>query len=154
MKKAELILANFDARIPKIEIKPKNTDSKVVFSSKMYDEEIGEKISLKIHFSNVAAIDFRINLFDCMIGAEAFGLYCIRDKEFIESITRGIFDRRKEVFLLEGNYNYDEHDEHDMLNCFDVLGDFSKNIDDYAAFVQNVEGGEYIIIAKQVRVER
>ena len=41
MKKAELILANFDARIPKIEIKPKNTDSKVVFSSKMYDEENG-----------------------------------------------------------------------------------------------------------------
>ena len=84
MKKAELILANFDARIPNIEIKPQNTDSKVVFSSKMYDED----------------------------------------------------------------------DEHDMLNCFDVLGDFSKNIDDYAAFVQNVEGGEYIIIAKQVRVER
>ena len=125
-----------------------------VFSSKMYDEENGEKISVKIHFSNVSAIDFRINLFDCMIGAEAFGLYCIRDKGFIESITRGTFDRRKEVFLLEGDYNYDEDDEHDMLNCFDVLGDFSKNIDDYAAFVQNVEGGEYIIIAKQVRVER
>ena len=154
MKKAELILANFDARIPKIEIKPKNIDSKVVFSSKMYDEENGEKISVKIHFSNVSAIDFRINLFDCMIGAEAFGLYCIRDKGFIESITRGTFDRRKEVFLLEGDYNYDEDDEHDMLNCFDVLGDFSKNIDDYAAFVQNVEGSEYIIIAKQVRVER
>ena len=154
MEKAELILANFDARIPKIEIKPKNNDSKGLISSKMYDEEIKEKISVKIHFSHVAAIDFRINLFDCMIGAEAFGLYCIRDKGFIESITRGIFDRRKEVFLLEGDYNYDEDDEHDMLNCFDVLGDFSKNIDDYAAFVQNVEGGEYIIIAKQVRVER
>ena len=39
MKKAELILANFDARIPNIEIKPQNTDSKVVFSSKMYDED-------------------------------------------------------------------------------------------------------------------
>lgn len=154
MKKAELILANFDARIPKIEIKPKNIDSKVVFSSKMYDEETEEKISVKIHFSNVAAIDFRINLFDCMIGAEAFGLYCIRDKEFIESITREIFDRRKEVFLLEGNYNYDEDDEHDMLNCFDVSGNFSKSINDYAAFIQNVEGGAYIIIAKQVRIER
>lgn len=78
-------------------------------------------------------------------------MYCIRDKEFIESITRGIFDRRKEVFLLEGNYNYDEDDEHDMLNCFDVSGGFSKNINDYAAFIQNVEGGEYIIIAKQIK---
>ena len=154
MKKAELILANYDARIPKIEIRPKNTDSKVIFSSKMYDEETDEIISVKIHFTNVAAIDFRVNLFDCMIGAEAFGLYCIRDKEFIESVTRGIFDRRKEMFLFEGNYNYDEDDEHDMLNCYDVSGDFRNSMDNYAAFIQNVDGGEYIIIAKQVRVER
>lgn len=154
MKKAELILANFDARIPKIEIKPKNIDSKVIFSSKMYDEETDQIISVKIYFSHVAAIDFRINLFDCMIGAEAFGLYCIRDKEFIEAVTRGIYDRRNEIFLLEGNYNYEEEDENDMLNCFDVSGDFSQSIEEYAAFIQNVEGGVYIIIAKQMRVER
>ena len=154
MKKAELILANFDARIPKIEIKPKNTASKVIISSKMYDDEAGEKISVKILFDEVAAIDFRINLFDCMIGAEAFGLFCIKDKEFIESITRTIFDRRKEVFLLEGDYNYDANDEHDMLNCFDLLGEFSKSIDEYAAYVQNVEAGVYIIVAKNVRIER
>ena len=154
MKKAELILANFDARIPKIEIKPKNTASKVIISSKMYDDETGEKISVKILFDEVAAIDFRINLFDCMIGAEAFGLFCIKDKEFIESITRTIFDRRKEVFLLEGDYNYDANDEHDMLNCFDLLGEFSKSIDEYTAYVQNVEAGVYIIVAKNVRIER
>lgn len=152
MKKAELILANFDARIPKIEIRPKNTASKVIISSKMYDEETDEKIFVKILFDDVAAIDFRINLFDCMIGAEAFGLYCIRDKEFIESITRTIFDRRKEIFLLEGNYNYDVNDEHDMLNCLDILGEFGKNIEGYAAYVQNVEAGVYIIVAKNVRI--
>ena len=154
MRKAEVILSNFDARISKIEIEPKGIDSKVIFSSKMYDEKAGEKTTVKLHFSNVAAIDFRINLFDCSIGSEACGLFRIRDKEFIASITREIFDRRKEMFLLEGNYNYDKDDEHDLLNCFDVSGNFSKNIDDYAAFVQNVDGGEYIIIAKQVRVER
>ena len=140
MKKAELILANFDARIPKIEIRPKNTDSKVIFSSKMYDEETDEIISVKIHFTNVAAIDFRVNLFDCMIGAEAFGLYCIRDKEFIESVTRGIFDRRKEMFLFEGNYNYDEDDEHDMLNCYDVSGDFRNSMDNYLWFFVSFSG--------------
>ncbi len=154
MKKAELILANFDARIPKIEIKPKNTASKVIISSKMYDEETDEKISVKILFDNVAAIDFRINLFDCMIGAEVFGLYCIRDKEFIESITRSIFDRRKEIFLLEGDYNYDANDENDMLNVLDVFGEFSKSIEEYAAYVQNVEAGVYIIVAKNVRIDR
>ena len=56
MKKAELILANFDARIPKIEIKTKNTASKFIISSKMYDDETGEKISVKILFDEVAAI--------------------------------------------------------------------------------------------------
>ena len=58
------------------------------------------------------------------------------------------------MFLFEGNYNYDEDDEHDMLNCYDVSGDFRNSMDNYAAFIQNVDGGEYIIIAKQVRVER
>ena len=154
MKKTELILANFDARIPKIEIKPKNIASKVIISSKMYDEETDKKISVKILFEDVAAIDFRINLFDCMIGAEAFGLYCIRDKEFIESITRTIFERRKEIFLLEGDYNYDANDEHDMLNCLDILGEFGENIEEYAAYIQNVEAGVYIIVAKKFRIER
>ena len=51
MKKAELILANFDARIPKIEIKPQNTASKVIISSKMYDEN-DKKIPVKITFDD------------------------------------------------------------------------------------------------------
>lgn len=154
MKKAELILANFDARIPKIEIKPKNTASKVIISSRMYDEETDEKIFAKIIFDDVAAIDFRINFFDCMIGAEAFGLFCIKDKEFIKSIVRSIFDRRKEVFLLEGNYNYDANDEHDMLNCLDISDEFGKSIDEYSVYVQNVDAGVYIIIAKKYQVVR
>ena len=154
MEKAELILTNFDARIPKIEIKPKNIASKVIITSKMYDEITDKEISVKITFVDVAAIDFRINLFDCMIGAEALGLFCIRDTKFVESIVRTIFERRKEVFLLEGNYDYDENDEHDMLNCLDIYGEFSKNIEEYVAYIQNVEAGVYIIVAKNVRIER
>ena len=154
MEKAELILRNFDARIPKIEIKPKNIVSKVIITSKMYDEITDKKVSAKIIFDDVAAIDFRINLFDCMIGAEALGLFCIRDTKFVESVARTVFDRRKEVFLLEGNYDYDENDEYDMLNCFDIYGEFGKNIEEYVAYIQNVEAGVYIIVAKNMRIER
>lgn len=154
MKKAELILANFDARIPKIEIKPKNVATKVIISSKMYDQKTDQKIAVKIIFDEVAAIDFRINFFDCMIGAEAFGLYRMKDKAFVESVTRTVFDRRKEIFLLEGDFHYDEEDEHDMLNCFDICGEFSESIDEYSAYIQNVEAGVYIIIAKNARIER
>lgn len=154
MNEVELILPNFDTRIPKIEIIPQNIDSKVIITSKMYDEESDKEMTVKIYFDDVAAIDFRINFFDCMIGAEVFGLYCVRDSVFIESVSKIIFDRRKEIFLLEGTYNYDENDKHDMLNCFDILEEFRKNIKEYAAYIQNVEAGVYIIIAKSIRIER
>ena len=154
MEKAELIVANFDARIPKIEIKPKNTASKVIVTSKTYDEIAGKKVSVKITFDNVAAIDFRINFFDCMIGAEALGLFCIRDTEFVKSIIKAVFDRRKEVFLLEGHYGYDENDEHDMLNCLDICGEFKNSIKEYAAYIQNTDAGAYIIVAKNAHIEK
>lgn len=93
MKKVELILSNFDARIPKIEIKHKNVDTKVVISSKMYDEETDDRIAVKIIFSNVAAIDFRINFFECAIGSESCGLYCIKDRNLVDSIVKNIYDR-------------------------------------------------------------
>jgi len=154
MKKTELILANFDARIPHISIKPKNTDSKIIITSKMYDEDTDEKIPVKIHFRNVAAIDFRINFFDCMIGSEAFGLYCVDDKDFIRSIVQNIFDRRKEIYLIEGSYDYDENNEYDILNCLDISGEFEESIDEYKVYIQNVDAGVYIIVAKNVQIER
>lgn len=154
MEKAELILANFDARIQKIEIKPNNISSKVIITSKMYDEENDKKVPVKICFEDVVAIDFRINFFDCMIGAEAFGLYAIHDRAFIQSVAKEIFDRRKQLFLLEGDYHYDEKDEHDMLNCFDIDGTFERNIEEFTAYIQNVEAGVYIMIARNVRMER
>lgn len=154
MKKAEMVLANFDARIPKIVIKPQNLVSKVIITSMVYDETTNAEISVKIIFENVVAIDFRINLFDCMIGSEAYGLYRISDQAFVESVTRIIFDRRREIFLLEGDYDYVEEEQHDMLNSYDICGEFRKHIEEYSAYIQNVEAGAYIIIAKDVRIER
>ena len=74
MIKASRVLANFDARIAKIKILPKNKSTRIEIESKMYDESSGERKSVKIIFSDVAAIDFRINYFDNMVGSEAFGL--------------------------------------------------------------------------------
>lgn len=148
MKKGKLILANFDARISDITIKPKNTRTKVIIKSKMYNES-DEQRNVKILFSEVAAIDFRINFFDNMIGAEAFGLYQIEDKQFIDSLVKDIFERRKELYLLEGNYNYDEDDPADMLNVLDLGGRFEQEAESYNAYVQNVDAGVYIILAKK-----
>lgn len=102
MKSGKLLIANFDARIPKIEIKPKAAQSKVIISSNMYDETDQKKIRVKIQFDDVAAIEFKINYFDNMMGAEAFGLYEIQDSDFIESVLKSNFERRREVYRLEG----------------------------------------------------
>ena len=151
MKKGKLILANFDARISDITIKPKNTRTKIIMKSKMYDESDEEK-NVKIVFSDVAAIDFRINFFDNMIGAEVLGLYQIEDKSFVDALVKNIFERRKEVYLLEGDYNYDEEDSADMLNVLDLGGKFGEESDSYHAYVQNVDAGVYIIVAKHFEV--
>ena len=151
MKKSKLILANFDARISDITIKPKNTRTKIIMKSKMYDESDEEK-NVKIVFSDVAAIDFRINFFDNMIGAEALGLYQIEDKSFVDALVKNIFERRKEVYLLEGDYNYDEEDSADMLNVLDLSGKIEQESDSYHAYVQNVDAGVYIIVAKHFEV--
>lgn len=152
MQKAKMVLANYDARISKIDIKPMKKGTKVVFSSRMYNEETKQREPVELSFVDVAAIDFQINFFDSMIGAEAWGLYEITDKKFIEHIVKENFERRKEVYLLEGDYNYDEDDEADGLNVFDVTGTFSKEKENYHAYVQNVDAGVYIIVAKELQI--
>ena len=102
MKAGRLLVKNFDARIPKIEIRPKGSNSKIVIHSKMYDENDGKKISVKINFDDVAAIEFCVNFFDDLIGAEACGLYEIEDMDFVDSVVKRNFERRKEVYLWKG----------------------------------------------------
>ena len=152
MKKAKLVLANFDARIPNISLRPKNLSTKVTISCKMYDTSLKAEKLVKIVFSGVAAVDFRVNYFDNLIGAEVMGLYQIEDRAFVEKLVKDIFERRKEVYLLEGHYDYDENESADMLNVMDLYGDFTKNMDSYSAYVQNVDAGVYIIVAKEMQV--
>lgn len=154
MKAGRLLVKNFDARIPKIEIKPKGSGSKIVVLSKIYDENGGKEMKVRIHFDDVAAIEFCVNYFDNTIGAEALGLYEIEDMDFIDSVVKRNFERRREVYLLEGDYEYDPSEPADMLNMFDLLGTYHKEKEKYHAFVQNVDAGVYIIIAKGYQIVR
>ena len=154
MKAGRLLVENFDARIPRIEIKPKGPSSKVVIHAKMYDGNDEKKINVKIHFDDVAAVEFCINFFDNSIGAEAFGLYEIEDVDFMDSVVKRNFERRKEVYLLEGDYAYNQNEPADMLNVFDLSETYQREKEKYHAFVQNVDAGVYIIIAKEFQVVR
>jgi hypothetical protein len=154
MEKSKLVLANYDARISKIDIKPKNAHTKIIISSQMYNEEVHKKENVKLVFSDVAAIDFRINYFDNMIGAEVMGLYEISDGQFIEQLVKENFERRKEIYLIGGHYNYDENDECDMLNSFDITNAYASEKESYHAYVQYVDAGGYVIIAKNLQIVR
>ena len=61
----------------------------------MYNSETDQEETVKLVFVDVATIDFRINYFDNMIGAEAMGLYEITDRMFIEQLTKETFERRR-----------------------------------------------------------
>ena len=52
MKAGRLLVKNFDARIPKIEIKPKGSSSKIVVLSKIDDENNNKKTNVKIQKIN------------------------------------------------------------------------------------------------------
>ena len=152
MKAGKLLVKNFDARISKIEIKPKGAGSKIAIYSKMYDENTDKKTTVKIIFDDVVAIEFCINYFDNMMGAESFGLYEVTDIDFVDSVVKRNFERRREVYLLEGDYEYNPNEPADMLNAFDLLGIYQKEKEKYHVFIQNVDAGVYIIIAKRCQI--
>lgn len=56
--------------------------------------------------------------------------------------------------MLEGDYSYDADDEADILNIFDFDGEFTRNIDQYKAYVQNIDSGVYIIVCKELVIEK
>ena len=62
MKNAKLILANFDARLSKIEIQPKNNQTKVILSTRMYNEITDEKENAKIIFEMSRQLSFGLTI--------------------------------------------------------------------------------------------
>ena len=70
------------------------------------------------------------------------------DKMEFEVKNRTISKNQK----VEGDYDYDKNDPNDMLNVLDLDGSFMQDIDSYNAYVQNVDAGVYIIVAKEFQV--
>lgn len=91
MATANRVLANFDARISEIKIIPENKTTKIVIESKMHDQLSGESKIVKIVFSDVAAIDFRINFFAKVYLFCSPILISYRDFSYIEYDGMGRF---------------------------------------------------------------
>ena len=123
--KSKLILKTFDGTMNKVNINQKSDDTKIEFNIKYYNEEDILTNALII-FKGVIAIDFQINYFDNFICSELFGFYEIFDDTDKINMIEKIFNERLEVFLYNGDYNYNHKDENNMLNYREPINEIVK----------------------------
>lgn len=150
MDKSKLILRTFDGTMKKCIVKPKCTESTVELRIKYYDEENTLKKGTLI-FEHVIALDIEINYFDNSVGSELMGFYEIFDKSAKERMIDKIFQNRRDGYLFHGDYNYDPHEENDMINYKEPIYEIKKKLDEYHFYQQQTEGGLFCILANNYK---
>ena len=153
MKKSQLALSTYDARLTDMKISPKCLCTKVSYKLKLYDETLERSINRKMCFEDVAAIAFLMNYFDNPIGAEVCGFYEIFDTNAKKEMLENNFISRRERFLFHGDYNYEPDEPHDLLNNRESIESVLEEIDQYHLYEQQTIGGTYLILAKSWRME-
>ena len=153
MKKSQLALSTYDARLTEMKITPKCLNTKVSYKLKLYDETLERTVDRKMCFEDVAAISFLMNYFDNPIRAEACGFYEIFGKDMKKELLENNFLSRRERFLFHGDYNYEPDDPHDLLNYRESIESVMEEIDQYHLYEQQTTGGTYLILAKRWRME-
>lgn len=129
--------------------------SRLVFLlSELWDEERQENRKLFLEFRNVAAFEFSLNVFDDPLGADVGGLWELKGRKRKLALLERVFQRRRELWLLSGNYDYDPEDPWDCLNSREELKRFArkKNLKKYRLFVLEKQGGGCLILAKKCRI--
>ena len=148
MEKSKLLLPTFDAQLSELKVNPKCIGTKVSYKLKMYDQEAQQNVTKVMCFEDVAAIEFRMNYFDNPIGAEVCGFYEIFSPKEKEELLERNFIFRRDGFLFHGDYDYDENNEHDILNYRESVEEIYKVISEYRLFQQQTTGGIYLLLAK------
>lgn len=149
MKKSQLLLSTFDAQLTELKIIPKCNNTKISYKLKMYEEDSQQRVTKTIRFEDVAAIEFQMNYFENVIGAEVCGLYEIFQPERKQSLLERNYISRKDNYLFHGDYHYDSDDPHDLLNYRESIEDVLRELDDYHLYDQQTTGGSYLILAKR-----
>ena len=153
MKKSQLALSTYDARLTEMKITPKCLNTKVSYKLKLYDETLERTVNRKMCFEGVAAIAFFMNYFEDPIGAEVCGFYEIFERDVKEKLLEDNFIARRERFLFHGDYNYEPDEPHDLLNYRESMEEVMEEIDQYHLYEQQTTGGVYLILAKGWRME-
>ena len=147
IEKSKLIVKTFDGSMKKLNILPKNKETKIELEIDYYDDN-DKKTNAMLSFDKVIAIDFRVNYFESCIGSELGGFYEIFDKSYKIQIIEDVFQNRLNGYLYHGDYNYDAKDEHDSLNYRYEINEIMKCIDSYHVYQQQIDAGILLVVAK------
>ena len=155
-QKSKLIFPCQDAHLFSAGYAPEyERQSRLVFLlSEVWDEERQNHIYAHLEFRRVAAFEAVLNVFDDPIGADVGGLYELGGKKRKKALLERVFARRRELWLLPGNYDYDPDDPWDCLNSRDELERFErkKNLKKYRLFLLEKQGGGFLILARDVQI--
>ncbi len=148
---SKLLIKTFDGLLVSLNVKPKNTRTKVEFNLRYYDYDgDGGLKKARMIFHNVVSLDFEVNYFDNCIGAELFGFYEIYDEEMKRMMLERVFESRRTGYLMHGDCDdYDPNDEADMLNYRVRFCEIENNLKQYHLYQQQTEGGIYYILAER-----
>jgi hypothetical protein len=152
-RKAELLLSTFDAHLFSAGYTPEcQGKSRCVFLlSELWDEDKQQHISAHLEFRDVAAVEWVLNVPQDGIGSDVGGLYELFGKKEKIALLERVFQRRKAMWLLSGDYDYDEDDPYDSLNSREDLDELEekKNLKQYRLFLLQKQGGGALILAKR-----
>lgn len=145
----KLLMANFDGRMPQLEVLPACGDTRVLLHIQYWNGE-DQLVSGKLEFFGVVAVGFSVNYLDNPIGAELCGLYELEDEWEKARLLQENVDRRRRDFLLTG-YQLQEDDPGEFLNHSQTLEEVSPAA--YHYYEQQTLGGVYRILAKGWKLE-
>lgn len=155
-QKSKLIFPCQDAHLFSAGYAPEyERQSRLVFLlSEVWDEERQTHICAHVEFRRVAAFEAVLNVFDDPIGADVGGLYELKGKKRKKALLERVFTRRRELWLLPGDYDYDSDDPWDCLNSRDELERFErkKNLKKYRLFLLEKQGGGFLILARDCEI--
>ena len=151
--KSKILLQTHDAQMTALKITPKCDRTRISFKLKLYDETEKQIVAKEIVFTDVAAIEFRLNYFDNPIGAEVCGFYEIFDRAEKEKLLESNFAARKDEFLYHGDYDYDANEPSDILNYREPINKALKSLDEYHLYSQQTTGGFYLILSGAWKIQ-
>ncbi|GEM_PF-3458158 len=157
-KRSKLLFPTYDAHLFSAGYTPEyRGKSRCVFLlNEIWNEEEQKNYSAHLEFRKVAAMEAVLNVAEDGIGADVGGLYEIFGKKQKIALLERIFQRKKELWLLPGDYDYDEDDSNDSLNYREDLERFQrkKNLKKYHLYLLEKQGGGFLILAKKYKIRQ